>query len=111
MREYVRETEKKFRVKIDVDFPQKETAAPPTSPEAPVARAIAKAVRDQRRRRPRTLGIGGGTVAKHFRDAGFPCVVWSTMDERAHTPDEYAVIPYILDDARVFAHVAMQDPA
>jgi succinyl-diaminopimelate desuccinylase len=109
MRGLVRETEKKFRVKIQVEFPQKETAAPPTSTDAPVVVAIARAVRELRRRRPRAIGIGGGTVAKHLREAGFPCVVWSTMDERAHTPDEYALIPYILDDAKVFAHVAMQE--
>lgn len=108
MRELARETEKKFRVKIDMDYPQKEPAAPPTPADAPVALAVGRSVWKLRRRRPRTLGIGGGTVAKYFRDAGFPCVVWSTMDERAHTPDEYAVIPYMLDDAKVFAQIALQ---
>jgi len=109
IKELVRETEKKYRVKIQTEFPQRETAAPPTPGDAPVARSIIKAVRELRGRKPRVMGIGGGTVAKHFRDKGFPCVVWSTMDERAHTPDEYAVLPYILDDARVFAHVALQE--
>jgi len=35
------------------------------------------------------MGIGGDTVAKYLREAGFPAVVWSTMDETAHSPDEY----------------------
>lgn len=108
VRRLVRETEKKFKVKIELDFPQYETAAPPTDPEAPVARAIIRAVKALRRRTPKPLGIGGGTVAKFFRQAGFPCVVWCTMDDRAHTPDEYALIPQILEDAKVFAHVALQ---
>lgn len=106
VRALVRETQKRYRVKIELDTTQRETAAPPTDPKAPVCLAVARAVRALRRRTPKPLGIGGGTVAKYFREEGFPCVVWSTMDERAHTPDEYARISYILDDARVFAHVA-----
>ncbi len=108
VRVLVRETEKKFRVKIKMECPQNETAAPPTPVDAPVVTAISKAVRELRRRRTRPIGIGGGTVAKYFRDAGFPCAVWCTMDERAHTPDEHTRIPYLLDDARVFAHIALQ---
>ena len=54
------------------------------------------------------MGIGGGTVAKYFREAGFPAVVWSTMDEMAHSPDEYCLISNILEDAKVFGHVMVQ---
>jgi len=107
-REVVRETEKKFKVKIKMEYPQSESAAPPTPTDAAVVVALARAVKELRRRRTEAIGIGGGTVAKYFRDAGFPCAVWCTMDERAHTPDEYTRIPYILDDAKVFAHIALQ---
>jgi succinyl-diaminopimelate desuccinylase len=110
VREIVVETQKKFRVKIEMEHPQKESAAPPTPADAPVVAAITRAVRELRRRRTRPVGIGGGTVAKYFRDAGFGCAVWCTMDERAHTPDEYTRIPYLLDDAKTFAHVALQGP-
>lgn len=108
VKELVAETKSKYRVKIEVEFPQKESAAPPTDPESPVALAIKLAVKELRKRRTKPLGIGGGTVAKYFRDAGFPCAVWATIEEQAHTPDEYAVIPNIAEDAKVFAHVAMQ---
>jgi succinyl-diaminopimelate desuccinylase len=104
-----RETEKKYRVKMEFSLAQKEIAAPPTPADAPVALSIAKAMRELRRRKPKTIGIGGGTVAKYLREAGFPCVVWSTLEEQAHRPNEYARIPHILDDAKVFAHVALQD--
>jgi len=105
------ETQKRFRVKISMDFPQKEAAAPPTPADAPVVKAVATAMRSLRRRRLKVIGIGGGTVAKYFRQEGFPCAVWCTMDERAHTPDEYTMVPHLLEDAKVFAHVAMQDGA
>jgi succinyl-diaminopimelate desuccinylase len=108
VKQLVAETRKKYKVKIEMDFPQYEPAAPPTDPDAPVAQAITLAVKQLRRRTPRPLGIGGGTVAKFFRQAGYPCVVWCTMDEQAHAPDEYIRIPYIIDDAKVFAHVALQ---
>lgn len=104
-----RETEKKYRVKMEFSIVQKEVAAPPTPADAPVAVAIAQAMRELRRRKPEVIGIGGGTVAKYLRQAGFPCVVWSTLEEQAHRPNEYAMIPHILDDAKVFAHVALQD--
>jgi succinyl-diaminopimelate desuccinylase len=103
-----RETEKKFKVKIEITMAQKEKAAPPTDPKSPVATAITTAVKELRRKTPKTIGIGGGTVAKYLREAGFPCVVWATLDEQAHRPDEYARIPHILADAKVFAHVALQ---
>jgi succinyl-diaminopimelate desuccinylase len=104
-----RETAKRYKVKIAVDYPQMETAAPPTPPDAPVATAIARAIRDLRKRKPKPMGIGGGTVGKYFRDAGFYCAVWATQDEVAHTADEYSRISATLDDAKVFAHVALQD--
>jgi len=44
VRVMVRETEKRYGVKIAVEYPQMETAAPPTPPDAPVATAIARAV-------------------------------------------------------------------
>jgi len=105
----VRETEKKFRVKIEMTPAQKEEAAPPTDPKSPVSVSISAAVKELRRKTPKTIGIGGGTVAKYLREAGFPCVVWSTMDERAHRPDEHARVSHILSDAKVFAHIALQD--
>ncbi len=109
MKKLARETEKKFRVKIQLEPVQKEIAAPPTPVDAPAALAIAKAVKELRRKKPKTIGIGGGTVAKYLREAGFPCVVWSTMDEQAHRPDEHAKVSHMLADAKVFAHIALQE--
>ncbi|MCG3155829.1 MAG: Succinyl-diaminopimelate desuccinylase [bacterium] len=108
VRAMVKEVEKKFRVKISVSSQQGEQAAPPTSSEAPVVKAIAAAVRDLRRLRPKPMGIGGGTVAGFFRRAGIPAAVWSTMDDTAHSPDEYCLLENLLDDAKVFAHIFMQ---
>jgi succinyl-diaminopimelate desuccinylase len=109
VKKYVRETEKKYKVKIKMEHPQMESAAPPTPVDAPVVLAISRAMKELRGRRTKPMGIGGGTVAKYFRDSGFPCAVWATMDETAHTPDEHASISNIIEDAKVFAHIALQD--
>ena len=55
------------------------------------------------------MGIGGGTVAALFRRAGFNAACWSRLDDTAHQPNEYSVIDNIVGDARVFAHLFMQD--
>jgi succinyl-diaminopimelate desuccinylase len=109
VKELVKETEKKYKVKIKMEHPQMESAAPPTPVDAPVVVAIARAMKELRNRKTKAMGIGGGTVAKFFRDAGLPCAVWATMDEVAHTADEYAMLPAMLEDAKVFAHIALQD--
>lgn len=107
MKAVAKETERKFKVKVEMTFAQKETSAPPTPADSPVALAITRAMKDLRKKTPKAIGIGGGTVAKYLREAGFPCAVWSTMDEQAHRPDEYVRVPHILADAKVFAHIAL----
>jgi succinyl-diaminopimelate desuccinylase len=107
MKAVVKATERKFKVKIEMTFAQKETSAPPTSPNSPVALSIARAVKELRKKTPKAIGIGGGTVAKYLREAGLPCAVWATMDEQAHRPDEYVRVSHILADAKVFAHMAL----
>jgi succinyl-diaminopimelate desuccinylase len=52
-------------------------------------------------------GIGGGTCAAFFRKQGIPAVVWSSVDEVAHQPDEYAKVQNMVDDAKVFALLAV----
>ena len=106
--EMMQEIEQKFGVKIETDSPQKEEAAPPTPPDAPVVKALQKAIKEVYNREGRPMGIGGGTVAAFLRRAGFHAAVWSTMDELAHQPDEYAKIENILGDAKVFAHIFLQ---
>ncbi len=111
MQKIVKETERKYKVKIEMTFAQKETPAPATSPDSPVAVSITRAMKELRKKTPKAIGIGGGTVAKYLREAGFPCAVWSTLDEQAHRPDEHVRVSHILSDAKVFAHIALSDAA
>ncbi len=98
-----------YGVKIEVADVQRAPAAPPTSPNAPVAKALAAAVKAVYGIEAKPMGIGGGTVAALFRRAGVPAACWSKLDETLHGPNEYCVIANLVGDAKVFAHVLMQE--
>ena len=94
------------RIKIEL---LSKTAAPkPTDPNSAVVHALKEAIQTARRIEPRVGGIGGGTCAAFFRKAGIPAVAWSTIDETAHQPDEYAKVENLLNDAKVFAFLGTQ---
>ena len=95
-------------MKIELAYPQIMSAPPPTSPDAPVAIALQRAVKDVLNRDAKTMGIGGGTVAAYFRQVGLPAVCWATIDDMAHEPNEYCIIDNVLNDARVMTHVFLQ---
>jgi len=108
IQEMMKEIEQQFGVKISIKSPQREPAAPPTPVDAPVVQALKKAIKEVYGREGKPMGIGGGTVAAFFRRAGYHAAVWSTLDELAHQPNEYAVLANLLGDAKVFAHVVLQ---
>ena len=99
----VADISQKFNVKIDMSFPQKEKAAPPTPVDAPVVRLLSEAIQTVKQIKPEIIGIGGGTVAAFFRRAGYPAVVWSTIEDTCHQPNEASLISSTLSDAKVFA--------
>ncbi|MDZ7338788.1 MAG: M20 family metallo-hydrolase [candidate division KSB1 bacterium] len=104
----VREVEAQFGVRVEMFYPQREEAAPPTSADAPVVQALARALAETRGVKAVPMGIGGGTVAAHFRRAGLPAAVWETIDQTAHQPNEYCRISNVLADAKVLAHLFLQ---
>lgn len=53
------------------------------------------------------MGVGGGTVGAYLRNAGYPVVVFSKLDDMAHQPNEYSSIKNTLGDAKVFTLVAL----
>jgi succinyl-diaminopimelate desuccinylase len=105
----VREVEGEFKVKINVSTVQRADAAPPTPPDSPAVKALLKAIKAVNGRDGKPMGIGGGTVAAILRRAGFPAVVWATLDETAHQPNEYCILDNLINDAKVFLHVSLQE--
>jgi succinyl-diaminopimelate desuccinylase len=105
IKEVLATVEEEFGVTVKISFEQKEEAAPPTSPDAPVVKLLQEAVQEVYGVKAGPIGIGGGTVAAYLRREGLPCVVWSRMDETMHAPNENTNINNIIGDAKVIAHV------
>ncbi|MEM0038186.1 MAG: M20 family metallo-hydrolase [Zestosphaera sp.] len=93
---------------LEVEVIRRSDAAPPTPPDSPIVKALVEALRTLRGIEPRVGGIGGGTVAAFFRRIGVPAAVWSTVDETAHMPNEYAKVDNMLADARVMAYLMLK---
>jgi succinyl-diaminopimelate desuccinylase len=109
IRKIADDIEKSHGVSISIDEEQKASAAPPTPPTAAVVTALKHAIKDVYRKEANAAGIGGGTVAALFRHQGFEAAVWSKIDETAHQPNEYCVIDNMVGDAKVYAHVFLQE--
>jgi succinyl-diaminopimelate desuccinylase len=99
--------EKKTGVKITIEILQKQAAPETNDGNSEVAMLLKRVIEESRGLEARIGGIGGGTCAAFFRKAGFPAVVWSTVDEVAHQPDEYSKVDNMINDAKVFALLAM----
>jgi succinyl-diaminopimelate desuccinylase len=104
----MREVEEKYGVRMSMEVVQR-TESRATAPDAPVVSMLKRAVKEVYGLEAKPIGIGGGTVGAYLRNAGFDCIVWSTIDETAHQPNEYAKIENIVGDAKVFASLMLAD--
>ena len=101
----VKEIEEKYGVRVEVSELQAEQSLP-TPADAPVVLELKNAIEKVHGIKARIIGIGGGTVAAGLRNRGFNAVVWSTMDETCHQPNEYAIVKNIATDAMTMAYMA-----
>ena len=93
------------KIELTVD---RTDAAEPTSADSEIVKLLVSSIRDVLKIEPKTGGIGGGTFAAMFRRKGIPAVVWTQeCDSVAHQPDEFTEIPYIVNNAKVFALMMM----
>ncbi len=98
---------KESGAKIDIQIVQKSVAPPPTPENSEIVVKLKEALKTLRGIDARVGGIGGGTVAAAFRRMGIPAVVWATIDEVEHQPNEFCRIENIIKDAKVFAYLAL----
>ena len=98
--------EKKFKVRIKVEEVISESSVP-TDKNSPLVKLIEQAVKAVYHNKPLVQGVGGGTVSSFLRNAGFPAVVFSKLDETMHQPNEYSSIKNTMGDAKVFVQVAL----
>ena len=107
IRKILAEFEQKTGATITLELVQKQPAPKLVDGNAQIVTLLKDAVKEARGLNSRVGGIGGGTCAAFFRKAGIPAVVWSTVDEVAHQPNEYAKVENMVADAKVFALLAV----
>ncbi|GGP20489.1 diaminopimelate aminotransferase [Thermocladium modestius] len=87
-----------YGCKINVEVVNREDPSQPTPPDSPVVTGLINALKRTRGVSAVPVGIGGGTYAKYLRERGMPTAVWMTIDETAHSPNEYMVIDNAIKD-------------
>jgi len=107
IRTLAEEFQKKTGAKISIEVISKSAAPKPTDPNSKVVKMLKAALKKSRDITPKVGGIGGGTCAAFFRKISVPAVVWCTIDETAHQPNEYAKIENMANDAKTFALMAI----
>jgi len=103
VREEAAKIAKKEGARIDVGIYNREEPAKPTSKNSEIVKLLSKSIASVKGITPKAVGIGGGTVAKYFRERGMDSAVWATLPDNAHQPNEYLVIDNMMNDAKVFA--------
>lgn len=104
MKQIAKIYEQKYQVSISLEFLQKNIAPKPTDKDHPLVLSFSNAIEKTRNFKPKLVGIGGGTCAALLRKVGSPAIVWATIDETAHQPNENCTIEYILKDAITYAY-------
>ena len=98
--------EKQFKVTVKMDIAINE-ASKPTDHKAAFVKLTRDSIKAIYKNEPRIMGVGGGTVGSFLRNANYPAVVCSKLDDMAHQPNEYSSIKNTLGDAKVFVRVAL----
>ena len=100
------EIEKEHGAKVEYTIIQR-NESPPTPADSPLVKLLSKNVEEVYGCKTRNIGIGGGTFAAFFRNAGIDSAVWARLTHTAHQPNEYALLEHILGDAKVMAMMMM----
>jgi len=93
--------------RIELTPIQSEENVDPTPINSVIIQKLKRALKELRGIEGKPIGIGGGTVGLYFRRKGINTAVWSTLDDMAHQPNEYCKIDNLVNDAKVFVHVAL----
>ena len=102
-----KEIEKKFKVRVIVDVLRSESSLA-TDKKADLVKLTQEAAKAVYKNDARPKGVGGGTVGAYLRNAGYPVVVFSKLDDMAHQPNEYSSIKNTISDAKVFTYIALR---
>ncbi|MEM0449756.1 MAG: M20 family metallo-hydrolase [Methanomassiliicoccales archaeon] len=105
VRSVARLFEQRSGAKITVEVDQMNRSGRPSSTDSIALMTLASAIKKVKGVDAHARGIGGGTCANLFRLAGYDAYVWETVDEMAHSVNEYCRVENMVGDAKVYAAV------
>jgi len=108
VQEEMRRVDAQLGTKTELAILNRLDAPAPTAADAPAVEMVRRALKEVYGVEGRPMGIGGSTVAALLRRAGFPAVVWSRTQGTAHQANESCRISNMVGDAKVFAHIFLQ---
>lgn len=91
-------------ITIETEFLTRTDAPAPTPPQSRVAVNLVEAIKETGTK-AYSGGIGGGTCGAVLRAKHIPAVIWATLDDMCHTPNEYVVIDNMVRDAGIYLSV------
>lgn len=106
---HIQHIEKKHGVTIERRILQRVESSP-TPQDSPFVQEVSRAIEAVHGLPGVPTGIGGGTVGAYLRNAGFHTVVWSTLAETAHMPNEYCVLDNMIKDCQIMAYLFLAVP-
>jgi len=106
MDEVAREVEREYGVTVSRKILQRNDSAA-TQPNSPLVQYLKQCLKRMYGIDAREIGIGGNTVGVFLRRKGWDTVVWSTLEETAHMPNEYCLIENMVKDSIVMAELML----
>ena len=97
----------KYGVTVTCETTMSEQAAPSTPVDSEIVTKSIRSIKKIYNNDPRTVGVGGGTVAAFLRRKGYDAVVWATLNHNAHQPNECASLKNTIGDAKVIADMLL----
>lgn len=105
VREIAAAVEQKHKVRVRVERVRMIPAFQGSSADAPVVRAMQRAVAGQWQREALPEGIGGVTLAADLRSRNISVVVWANTPSKGLDSNEQVSVSALLEAAQVFARV------
>jgi len=102
VRSIARMFEDRSGVKITIAIEQYTKSGTPSSTESIGLMSLASAIKKVKGVDALPKGVGGGTCANYFRLAGLDAYAWQTVDESAHSVNEYCKVDNLVTDSKVF---------
>lgn len=92
---------------IETEFLNRIDAPAPTKLDAAAVQTLSESLK-KKGIMARYGGVGGGTCGAVLRKRNIPVVVWATMNNVAHQPNEYAETDYMVQDVEILLDTVMK---